>query len=102
MVKITNGISTFSVTSGAFESIFKHQGYKKVEEPKKEQQSAERNGEVDGGDDMAEFVEAMVEKPIAQWTASETKDFAKAKGINIAGTKNVAEAKEIIKKHIGL
>jgi hypothetical protein len=36
-----------------------------------------------------------------QWTKAEVKEFARANGIDISGTKNVNEAKEIIKQFIG-
>ena len=43
------------------------------------------------------FIEAVSEKPISQWSKDEVKRFASIKGVDIAGTKNVNEAKEIIK-----
>ena len=42
-----------------------------------------------------------MEKPISEWVASEVKRFAKIKGIDISGTKNANEAKDIISKEIG-
>ena len=43
-----------------------------------------------------------MEKPIAQWNKAEVKGFAAAKGISLAGTKTIDEAKERIKESIGL
>jgi hypothetical protein len=52
--------------------------------------------DTEDGDDFEE----LLEKPISQWNKMEVKDFAAAKGIDIHGTKNANEAKEIIKKYL--
>ena len=102
MVKITNGRDVFEVTEGAFEGIFVHQGFKKVDckkdGPKVIPDEVEEIPVVDAAD---EFDELENEKPVSQWTKAEVKEFAKANGIDISGTKNVNEAKEIIKQFIG-
>lgn len=95
MVKITNGINVFEVTDGAYESIYRHQGYQLIGG------SAEHGfmpDEADrkSADDM--FIEELQEKPISQWNKDEVKRYADAKGINLKGTKSVNEAKEVIKK----
>ena len=46
------------------------------------------------------FVEEILEKPISQWNKDEVKRFAAIKEIDISGTKNANEAKEIIKSFI--
>ena len=46
------------------------------------------------------FVEEILEKPISQWNKEEVKRFAAIKEIDISGTKNANEAKEIIKSFI--
>ena len=105
MVKITNGRDVFEVTEGAFEGIFIHQGFKKCDEAKTKSIDVIDEVEipvidaVDEFDDESEEVEN--EKPVSQWTKAEVKEFAKANGIDISGTKNVNEAKEIIKQFIG-
>lgn len=105
MVKITNGRDVFEVTEGAFEGIFIHQGFKKCDEVKTKSIDVIDEVEipvidaVDEFDDESEEVEN--EKPVSQWTKAEVKEFAKANGIDISGTKNVNEAKEIIKQFIG-
>jgi hypothetical protein len=43
------------------------------------------------------FVEEILEKPISQWNKEEIKRFAAINEIDISGTKNANEAKEIIK-----
>ncbi len=88
MIICTNGINTFSVTEGAFDSFFKDQGFKKVEI---------KNTKVDEEDSVFDDV---VEKPISEWTKQEVKDFAAKNEIDISGTKNVNQAKEIIKRYL--
>lgn len=104
MVKITNGRDVFEVTEGAFEGIFVHQGFKKVDGKKEESKIILDEAEipvVDAADEFDELEEVENEKPVSQWTKAEVKEFAKANGIDISGTKNVNEAKEIIKQFIG-
>lgn len=94
MLKITNGVNVFEVTRGAFDGIYSRQGYRVVEEHKHvvdEQPKAPEKSE----DEL--FVESIIEKPISQWNKDEVKRFAAIKGIDISGTKNAGEAKEIIK-----
>lgn len=104
MVKITNGRDVFEVTEGAFEGIFIHQGFKKCDEVKTRSIDVIDEVEipvVDAVDEFDEIEEVENEKPVSQWTKAEVKEFAKANGIDISGTKNVNEAKEIIKQFIG-
>ena len=94
MVKITNGVNVFEVTRGAFDGIYSRQGYtiaskKKAEQDVKQFKAPERTE-----DEI--FVEEILEKPISQWSKDEVKRFAALKEIDITGTKNVNEAKEII------
>lgn len=92
MVKITNGVNVFEVTRGAFDGIYSRQGYKLVDE------KAEAKAPEKSEDDI--FVEEILEKPISQWNKEEVKRFAAIKEIDISGTKNANEAKEIIKSFI--
>lgn len=104
MVKITNGKDVFEVTEGAFEGIFIHQGFVKVDDKEKKHKDPLDDVEipvVDAADEFDEIEEVENEKPVSQWTKAEVKEFAKANGIDISGTKNVNEAKEIIKQFIG-
>ena len=95
MVKITNGVDVFEVTRGAFDGIYSRQGFKIViDEAVKNSVNAPEKTE----DEI--FVEEILEKPISQWNKDEVKRFAAIKEINISGTKNANEAKEIIKSFI--
>ena len=94
MLKITNGVNVFEVTRGAFDGIYSRQGYHIMDEhehTEDEQPKAPEKSE----DEL--FVESIIEKPISQWNKDEVKRFAAIKEIDITGTKNAGEAKEIIK-----
>lgn len=98
MVKITNGLRTIEVTRGAYESVYKHQGYTPVKEAQEAKTQAPANqGEPEKTDDEL-FLEEIAEKPLSQWNKDEVKRFAALKGIDISGTKNVNEAKDRIKE----
>ena len=96
MVKITNGVNVFEVTRGAFDGIYSRQGYRLVDE--KAEAKAPKALVKKSEDDI--FVEEILEKPISQWNKEEVKRFAAIKEIDISGTKNANEAKEIIKSFI--
>ena len=98
MVKITNGVNVFEVTRGAFDGIYSRQGYKLVDE-KAEAKTPEAPAAPEKSEDDI-FVEEILEKPISQWNKEEVKHFAAIKKIDISGTKNANEAKEIIKSFI--
>ena len=119
LIKITNGEVTNIVTRGAFDKQFKHLGFwpvddevveevkhmkapKKVEAPVESEPEVDADGEedIDTEEDADAFVDELLEKPISQWNKQEVKDFAAAKGIDLKGTKNASEAKEIIKKYL--
>lgn len=99
MVKITNGINVFEVTSGAYEGIYRHQGYQIIGE-KKEQEEFIAEGAPEEDTKSADeiFVKELQKKPISQWGKDEVKRYAAIMEIDLVGTKNVNEAKEVIKK----
>lgn len=98
MVKITNDVNVFEVTRGAFDGIYSRQGYHIVDEDKKADAFAKPTTPEKSEDEI--FVEEILEKPISQWNKEEVKHFAAIKEIDISGTKNANEAKEIIKSFI--
>lgn len=100
MVKITNGKDVFEVTRGAFDGIYSRQGYTIVDEEKVNHNEGHTNSGVPEKTEDEIFLEEIIEKPISQWNKEEVKRFAALKEIDIAGTKNVAEAKEIIKSFL--
>lgn len=97
MVKITNGVNVFEVTRGAFDGIYSRQGYTILNE--KVTSDVDAIGTPEKTEDE-KFIDEIVEKPISQWNKEEVKRFAALNDIDITGTKNAGEAKEIIKNFI--
>lgn len=122
MVKITNFVNTFEVTQGAYDDIFKKQGFELVEEtPRKKKKATKKpvkeavedyNSEEDEWEEAEEatgkdykseeenYVEKLMEKPISQWNKEEVKAYASIKGLDISKTQNIGEARNIIKQSI--
>lgn len=102
MVTIKNGNNIHVVTEGAYKEIFSRLGYEIISG--KEEVSIETPIDVDDNamseEDM-EFILGVEEKPISQWSKTEVKKYAELKRIDITGTKNVNEAKAIIKDFLG-
>lgn len=102
MVTIKNGNNIHVVTEGAYKEIFSRLGYEVISG--KEEVSTETPIDMDDNtmseEDM-EFILGIEEKPISQWSKTEVKKYAELKRIDITGTKNVNEAKAIIKEFLG-
>ena len=98
MVKITNGKEIFEVTRGAFDGIYSRQGYTIIDE--KKVTSEGKGSKIPEKSEDEKFLEGIIQKPISQWNNGEVKRFAALKEIDISGTKNAAEAKEIINKFL--
>lgn len=104
MVKCTNGNIVISVTEGAYDSYFKDQGFTVIKENNAVESTPtfvapdEEENEQDEG--MLDYINELKEKPISQWTKKEVRDFASFNNINISETKNVGQAKEIIRDFI--
>lgn len=97
MVKITNYVNTFEVTQGAYDDIFKKQGFELVEEEKEDKK--ETVEETKKTNEEA-YIEELMEKPISQWNKEEVKTYASLKNVDISNTKNIGEARNIIKQSI--
>lgn len=95
MIKITNGVNIFEVTRGAFDGIYSRQGYTILDEKKTNSEVEILNAPEKTEDEK--FIDEIIKKPISQWNKEEVKRFAALKEIDITGTKNANEAKEIIK-----
>ena len=104
MIKCTNGDIIILVTEGAYDSYFKDQGFTIIKENNIVEYAPasivpdEVENEQDDG--MIDYINDLKEKPISQWTKKEVRDFASFNGIDISETKNVGQAKEIIKDFI--
>ena len=102
MVTIKNGNNIHVVTEGAYKEIFSKLGYEIISG--KEEVSIETPINVDDNamsEEDEEFILGVEEKPISQWSKTEVKKYAELKRIDITGTKNVNEAKAIIKEYLG-
>lgn len=104
MVKCTNGNIVILVTEGAYDSYFKDQGFIVIEENNAVENTpmlvAPNEEENEQNDGMIDYMNELKEKPISQWTKKEVRDFASFNNINISETKNVGQAKEIIRDFI--
>ena len=98
MVKITNGINVFEVTRGAFDGIYSRQGYTIIDEKKTAAQV--KTPKTPEKTEDEKFLGEIIEKPISQWNKEEIKRFAALKKIDITGTKNADEARELIKEFL--
>lgn len=104
MVKITNSKGDIlEVTSGAFESVLKKQGYtvvaeKSVKQEKSNDQNKSKNSG-DSGDKVSE--DDLAEKPVSMWSKAEVRDYAAKHDIDLSGT-TFNEAKALVKAHMGI
>ena len=98
MVKITNGKDVIEVTQGAFDGIYSKQGYKVFKDAAVPVEAEEPGNTGKTEDEL--FVEELLTKPIAQWNKDEVKRFAELKEIDLKDTKNINEAKELVKMFI--
>ena len=96
MVKITNGKNIFEVTRGAFDGIYSRQGYTIINDQIPGQQEIQEPEKTED----EKFLDEIVETPISQWGKEDVKRFAVLNNIDISGTKNPGEAKELIKKFL--
>ena len=99
MVRITNGVDTFEVTNGAYENNFKKLGYTIVEEGKAKKEVVNAEPE-DTRSPAEKFVDKMKEIPISKWSKADIKRFADFEKIDISGTRNADEAREIISEFL--
>ena len=93
MVLITNGVNKFWVTKGAFDGVYFKQGYT-IENDKKVAATVKMPSPKSLDE---KFLEEVEEKPLSQWSKDEVKKFAALKDIDLSGTKNIDEAKALIK-----
>lgn len=117
MVKITNFVSTFEVTQGAYDDIFKKQGFELVEETSRKKKKAikkpakeaveeveedewEEATEKDYKSEEEAYIDELLKKPISQWSKAEIKTYASVKGLDISKTQNIGEARNVIKQSI--
>lgn len=101
MVKITDGVHTMEVSMGAYKGIFSKQGYTLVDEGNEPDVVPDVGGhEPEPDNDDKAFLTELKEKPLSQWSKGEVKRFAATFKLDITGTKNIGEAKAIIKAYM--
>lgn len=101
MVKITNGVNVYEVTSGAYDSIYRHQGYQVMDDKKNAVDFGVDPNTIDSKTANEVFIEELTEKPIAQWNKDEVRRYAAIKDVDLTGTKNIHEAKDVIRAAMG-
>lgn len=104
MITITNGINELVVTRGAYEGVYRPQGYAIKENlahnSNVDTESTEVVTNIEGDEKVSIQMADLAEKPISQWSKTEVKDFASANGISLDGTKSFNDAKELVRKFI--
>lgn len=104
MVKITDGISVFEVTKGAFDGVYSHQGFELLEDVEAEDVNEDEIAEDEGtsedvagdSESNAYSVDALESKPLDKWTKAEAKFYAEHYEIDLSKAKNFKEVKAII------
>lgn len=99
MIKITNGVTVMEVSHGAYQQIYRLQGYVPYQDGAKQAEPEKAPAAPEKSEDE-KFIDEMMEKPISQWNKDEVKRFAALKEIDITGTKNANEAKDRIKEFL--
>lgn len=104
MIKITDGANIYEVSRGAYEGIYRLQGFSILEDGvvitadnTEEQSQTELHQEQQSEEQNVAKMQELLEKPIANWNKLEVKEFCEMNSIDISFTKNPGEAKEIIK-----
>lgn len=110
MVKITNGVNVIEVSRGAFEGLYKNQGYYLLnnknkdlnEAPKASEEAVNHEAKADTETFKEKSYEGndLTKKPLHKWSKDEVKNFAFKNKIDLAGTKNVNEAKDRIRNFL--
>lgn len=101
MVKLTNGVDTIIVPSGAAE-VYKRMGFKPVVENVSDDviDDSINDEQAESVSDDEVYVNNLLEKPISRWTKEEVKKFASIKGINLNGAKTFNDAKDRVKSYL--
>lgn len=100
MVRITNGVEIFEVTQGAYDNNFKKLGYTIMNDSKAKKTEVVNAEPEDTRSPAEKFVDKMKEIPISKWSKADIKRFAEFEKIDISGTKNADEAREVISEFL--
>nr|DAV95825.1 MAG TPA: HeH/LEM domain [Caudoviricetes sp.] len=94
MVKITDGVSIFEVTNGAYEEIYKKQGFEPLEEALEDAVNTEPE------DGLGSEAEDGLDVPLSEWSKKQLKAFADENDIDLSGTKTADEARERVREFL--
>lgn len=96
MIKITNGINEFLVPEGAYEHMFKQQGYTIVGD----EQEVETEAEIEGfqPDEVEVKTDKLDEKPVSQWSKQELKFYCDKHEISLEGVARTEDVRERVLK----
>ena len=83
MIDITDGTHDFNVTDGAFEDIFKKQGYVEVAEDKESLKS-----------ELEAQVDSLNDKPVSMWTKQELKAYCDIHDISLEDVTSTDEVRK--------
>lgn len=105
MITITNGVKTCEVPTGAYNSVYKNQGWYPVNAYKKDEEEQHVYEEETDVSDTSSTEEAkdysyLIEKPIGSWTKEEVAQFVKENDIDTKGATKVQQVKNIVKDWI--
>ena len=102
MITITNGVKTCEVPTGAYNSVYKNQGWYPVNA--EEQHTYEEETDVSDTSstdtEEAQDYSYLIEKPIGSWTKEEVAQFVKENEIDTKGATKVQQVKNIVKDWI--
>lgn len=93
MVKITNGVDTFEVTNGAFEGIYKHQGFSLVNAKTKKAIKPEKVEKTTIEQQIAEILET----PLSNWGKNQLKLFTEYHKIDTSDCEKASDVRAKVK-----
>lgn len=100
MVTIVNALGQkIKVSNGAFENIYKQQGYRIAGETKAAPQKAKQSNAT-GDAEMDAIISAIENTPFSQWTKEAVKNYGELKDIDLTQAKTFTEAKATLKAAI--
>ncbi len=100
MIKITDGVSIFEVTNGAYEEVYKKQGFEPLDEVLENAVDEGLAGDDDIEPETGDDVEDELEVPLSEWNNKQIKAFADEHDIDLSGTKTADEARERIREFL--
>lgn len=98
MVDITNGKDIFKVTKGAYEDIYKPQGYILLDNDKVQKVEIVNDEPQLSEEEL--IIQELMEKPLSSWKQKEVIEFCDFFEIDISEAKTPKIAKEIVKQYL--